>query len=126
MALLLDTNVILFALMEPARIPVHVRRMIEDPANSCIASVVSLYEIGIKIALGKLAIPESFDFVRHLQRSDIALLDIKPQHALRAARLPLDYRDPWDRLIVAQCFVEGHQLVSSDTGISALGIGRIW
>jgi PIN domain nuclease of toxin-antitoxin system len=126
MALLLDTNVILFALMEPARIPIHVRRMIEDPTNACVASVVSLYEIGLKIALGKMAIPASFDFVRHLQRSDVALLEIKPQHALRAAALPLDHRDPWDRTIVGQCFVEGHQLVSADTSISALGIRRIW
>jgi PIN domain nuclease of toxin-antitoxin system len=126
MALLLDTNVILFALMEPSRIPFHVTKMISDPNTVCVASTASLYEIGLKIALGKLAIPETFDFVRHLQRSDVTILDIKPQHAIRAAKLPLDHRDPWDRLIVAQCLVEGHQLVSADTGISALGIGRIW
>jgi PIN domain nuclease of toxin-antitoxin system len=126
MALLLDTHVILFALMEPSRIPAHVKRMIEDPNTACVASTVSLYEIGLKIALGKLPIPETFDFVRHLQRSDVSILDIKPQHAIRAAKLLLDHRDPWDRLIVAQCLVEGHQLVSADPGISALGVERIW
>jgi PIN domain nuclease of toxin-antitoxin system len=126
MALLLDTNVILFALMEPTRIPSHVKRMIEDPNNACVASVASLYEIALKITLGKLAVPESFDFVRHLQRSDVTILDIKPQHAIRAAKLPLDHRDPWDRLIVAQCLMEGHQLVSADTMIGALGVGRVW
>ncbi len=126
MALLLDTNVILFGLMEPARIPSHVRRLIEQADTACIVSVVSLYEIGLKTALGKLAIPASFDLMTYLQRSDIGLLDIKPRHALRAASLPLDHRDPWDRLIVAQCLTENHQLVSADSLISGLGIGRIW
>ena len=126
MALLLDTNVILFGLMEPTRIPAHVRRQIETANIVCVASVVSLYEIGLKSALGKLPIPAGFDLINYLQRADIGLLEIKPQHALTAARLPLEHRDPWDRLIVAQCLVEGHQLVSSDTNISALGIGRIW
>lgn len=126
MALLLDTNVVLFGLMEPDRIPAHVRRQIEAPHTDCLVSVVSLYEIGLKTALGKLPIPQGFDLIRYLQRADIGLLEIKAQHALAAARLPLDHRDPWDRLIVAQCIVEGHSLVSSDTTISALGIGRIW
>jgi PIN domain nuclease of toxin-antitoxin system len=126
MALLLDTNVILFGLMEPDRVPGHVRRMIEAENADCFVSVVSLYEIGLKTALGKLHIPVTFDLVKHLQQADIRLLDITPRHALRAARLPLEHRDPWDRIIVAQCLVEGHQLVSADTMISALGIGRIW
>ena len=126
MGLLLDTNVILFGLMEPSRIPNHVRRQIEAAKNVCVVSVVSLYEIGLKTALGNLPIPAGFDMVRYLQQADINLLEIKPQHALTAARLPLEHRDQWDRLIVAQCLVEGHQLVSSDTSISALGIGRIW
>jgi PIN domain nuclease of toxin-antitoxin system len=126
MALLLDTNVILFALMEPARVPAHVRAMIEAPDGECVASVVSLYEIGQKTALGKLPIPASFDMSAHLRRSGIRLLDITARHASRAASLPLDHRDPWDRLIVAQCLVEGHQLVSADNTICALGIGRIW
>jgi PIN domain nuclease of toxin-antitoxin system len=125
-ALLLDTNVVLFGLMEPARIPAHVRRQIEAANVACVVSVVSLYEIGLKTAEGKLPIPEGFDLVRYLQRADIALLEIRPQHALVAARLPLEHRDPWDRLIVAQCVVEGHRLVSADTSISELGIGRIW
>lgn len=126
MALLLDTHVILFALMEPDRVPAHVRRMIEAENASCFISVVSLYEIGLKSALGKLAIPPSFDLVGHLRQSGIQIIDISPRHAIRAASLPLEHRDPWDRLIVAQCLVEGHQLVSADTMISALGIGRIW
>jgi PIN domain nuclease of toxin-antitoxin system len=126
MALLLDTNVILFGLMEPSRIPAHVRRMIEAENATCYVSVVSLYEIGLKTALGKLPIPASFDITRHLQQSGIAILDMTPRHALRAAALPLEHRDPWDRLIAAQCLVEGHQLVSADTMISALGIARIW
>jgi PIN domain nuclease of toxin-antitoxin system len=124
--LLLDTNVILFGLMAATKIPAHVRRQIETASNQCLVSVVSLYEIGRKSALGKLPLPEGFDLVRYLQRADIAILEIKPQHAVTAARLPLEHGDPWDRIIVAQCLVEGHQLISADTTISALGIGRIW
>ena len=126
MSLLLDTNVMLFGLMEPDKIPVHIRRMISDPDQACIVSAVSLYEIGLKTALGKLAIPDSFDLVRHVRRSQMEILSVTAQHATRAARLPLDHRDPWDRVIAAQCLVDGHQLVSADETISALGIGRLW
>ena len=86
MALLLDTNVILVGLMEPARIPAHVRRQIEDPLAACVVSVVSLYAIGLKTALGKLPIPASFDLRAHLKASGIGVLDVKAQHAIVASR----------------------------------------
>jgi PIN domain nuclease of toxin-antitoxin system len=91
-----------------------------------VVSVVSLYEIGIKQALGKLPIPLSFDVMAHLRASRIDILEIKAQHAITASRLPIEHRDPWDRLIAAQCLVEGHSLVSADAEICALGIARIW
>ena len=62
--------------------------------------------------------------MNHTRRS--VWLDIKPRHALRAASLPLDHRDPLDRVIVAQCLTDNHHLVSADSLISGLGIGRIW
>jgi PIN domain nuclease of toxin-antitoxin system len=123
---MLDTNVILFGLFEPKRIRPSVKARLLDTNERVFASVASLYEIGFKANLGKLALPFDFDIRTHLRTSDIELLEITAEHALRASQLPLAICDPWDRVIVAQSLCEKLSLVSSDADIEALGINRIW
>jgi PIN domain nuclease of toxin-antitoxin system len=126
MSILVDTNVILFGLLQPKRISATVQKILNDKRLPIFASVASVYEIGLKVKLGKLNLTEGFDVALHLKESDVKLVEISSEHALIASQLPLVNRDPWDRLIVAQCFVNGHQLASSDEHITKLGIGRIW
>ena len=102
------------------------QQRLNDPRERVFASVVSVYEIHFKLTLGKLSLPPNFDLVSFLQTADVSLIDVTTEHARVASQLPVENRDPWDRIIVAQCLVDGHQLVSCDENITKLGIGRIW
>jgi PIN domain nuclease of toxin-antitoxin system len=126
LALLLDTNVILFGLLQPNKIQPSLRARLIDKNERVCASVASVYEIGFKVLVGKLVLPSNFDILAHLRSADVELVTIKPEHALRASQLPLVIRDPWDRIIVAQALCEGLSLVSSDSDIASLGIDPIW
>ncbi len=85
---------------------------IRSPANTAFVSAVSVWEAGIKIALGKLEIhfdPET-DPVEH----DFEPLPITLAHAAAAGRLPPHHGDPFDRMLVAQAQLEGLTIVSRD------------
>jgi PIN domain nuclease of toxin-antitoxin system len=125
-ALILDTNVILFGLLEPKRIRPALRTRLSDNNERVCVSVATIYEVNFKYALGKLSLPNHFDIVSHLHASNLEILPITSNHAARASQLPLTNRDPWDRMIVAQALCENLSLVSSDGRIDDLGIKRIW
>jgi PIN domain nuclease of toxin-antitoxin system len=126
MGLLVDTNVILFGLLEPHKIKPDIQARLLDKNERLFVSVASIYEINFKAFLGKLFLPSGFEVVAHLQSSDLEILDILPSHAAMAGQLPLVVRDPWDRVIAAQAIYEKLELVSSDEEIENLGVKRIW
>jgi PIN domain nuclease of toxin-antitoxin system len=126
LGLLIDTNVILFGLLEPHKIKPAVQARLLDKNERLCVSVASIYEINFKAFLGKLALPTGFDVLEHVQSSDLEVLDIRPAHAAMAGQLPLTVRDPWDRMIVAQAKIERLSLISADSEIENLGIARIW
>lgn len=80
------------------------------------ASVVSLWEIEIKRAFGKLRAPS--DVVGGARHGGVELLAVSADHAVAAGRLPLLHRDPFDRMIVAQAQHEGLTVVTSDRRIT--------
>jgi len=84
--------------------------------------------MAIKISLGKLEVAGPLsEFVQDkLAMSGIALLNITDRHAYAIATLPFHHRDPFDRMLVAQCVTEGLTVVSSDSAFEAYGIHRVW
>ncbi len=123
---LLDSNVVLFALLRPARLSIAAREALENPAHSFFISAATWYEIGWKVRLGKLALPPFRtvdDAARLLTANPV---NITPAHMARAAELPPDNRDPFDRMIVAQALEEGFLLLSADAGLDLLGAPRLW
>lgn len=115
MRLLLDTHLLLWTAIQPARVAARVRRMIEDPANDLHFSVVSIWEVAIKRSLGRT----DFTVDSHVLRR--ALLDahyeeivVDGTHAVAVESLPLLHKDPFDRLLVAQATVEGIILLTAD------------
>ena len=78
-------------------------------------SAASVWEIGIKQALGKLKVPESILPV--IQDEGFEELPITGQHAELASRLPNHHRDPFDRMLIAQAVLEGLILVTNDKQI---------
>lgn len=119
MRLLADTH-ILIALVERATLPGPLMRAITNADNALFASVASLWEIAIKVRLGKLPLTHPLDaFPDFLERSRFSVVDISASHALALALPEPPTRDPFDRLLLAQCQVEGLRLVTLDRALAA-------
>lgn len=128
MKLLLDTHAFLWFIMGSPNLSADARALIEDAANENLFSVAGLWEIAIKVSIGKLSLASPFDVLipRQLGLNGIELLNISTDHAAVVATLPFHHRDPFDRLLIAQAMVEGVPIVSVDTAFDAYPVKRLW
>jgi PIN domain nuclease of toxin-antitoxin system len=128
MRFLLDTHSWLWAVSAPERLRNSGAEMIEDAENVVIFSAVSALEIAIKVSLGKLKLPiPASDFVSsRVDDLGMTVLPIYVTHALRVASLPQYHKDPFDRLLVAQCQIERLPLMTADAAIAAYDTEIIW
>jgi len=101
---------------------------IDDRANDLYVSPASLWEIAIKISLEKLEIEGSFQttILDHLAPNSVETLNIEPRHWVELLALPHHHRDPFDRLLAAQCRADRMKIVSADKVFDAYGVERIW
>ena len=120
MNLLLDTHVLLWWLADEPILSQPARRAIADGGNTAFVSAVTVWEIVIKQAIGKLNVPD--DFQELLAREPFGHLDIRAEHAFRVRALPPVHRDPFDRMLVAQSQVESLTLVTRDHNIMRYGV----
>lgn len=124
MRLLLDTHILLWAVLEPERLRPHLRTLLEDPDNALLVSAASAFEIATKHRLGKLLcaaiLLERYAFA--LGELGASELPITTAHALKAGSWNTPHRDPFDRLLAAQASVEQLPLVSVDAVMPEFGI----
>ena len=119
MRALLDTHLLLWVAGPASRLPVEVRKIIEDEENELWFSIASLWEIAIKHAPGR----KDFEIDpgalrRELLADDYVELPILAEHAAAVAGLPYIHRDPFDRMLVAQAIVEGVELLTLDAQLA--------
>jgi PIN domain nuclease of toxin-antitoxin system len=115
MKLLLDTHILLWYLDNNPKLPETWKHCIEDRHNSITVSMASLWEITIKIALGKLELLDDLTTIKNILRHQgIDFLPIRTPHLLHLLNLPFHHRDPFDRLLFAQAQAEQLTLVSDD------------
>jgi PIN domain nuclease of toxin-antitoxin system len=128
MKLLLDTHAFLWFIGGDDRLSPSARALIEDTNNVVYLSVASLWEMAIKISLGRLQLAQPFEtFIPHqLSLNRIGLLGVTISHAAKVATLPFHHRDPFDRLLVAQAQIEQMLLVSGDAAFDAYSVTRLW
>ncbi len=112
--LLLDTHVLLWWLAGDTALPKDVRNTIATETEVFV-SVVTLWEIALKRAIGKLEVPD--DLVDWVEASGVAELPVRFHHADAAGQLPFLHRDPFDRMLVAQAITERLTLVTRDRQI---------
>jgi len=112
MKLLLDTHVILWWLADAPALKADARSEIAERSNIVHISAVSLWEIVIKQGLGKLHLPDNWADV--LADEPFRRISITCEHTLAVGQLPAVHRDPFDRLLVAQCLAEELTLVTHD------------
>ena len=120
MRLLLDTHVLIWALEVNPQIGPVARAELGNPDNDIYVSAVTVWEIAIKRALGKLDAPPGV--VALIQASGFIGLPVSLAHAEGVADLPRHHGDPFDRLLIAQARAEGLIIVTSDRQIPAYDV----
>ncbi|WP_254512935.1 type II toxin-antitoxin system VapC family toxin [Anatilimnocola floriformis] len=128
MKLLLDTHTFLWLAQGSAQLSSPANAAIADPQNELYLSVASIWEIAIKVGIGKFVINGQLDLVidQWLEASEIRLLDIRKEHVLFVANLPALHRDPFDRLLISQALCEQLTLVSDDSQFQPYAVPLIW
>jgi len=127
MAYLLDTHALIWFLEGNKQIPLGLQTLIRDPEEHIFVSLISFWEMAIKIQLGKLQLPESLEeMLADTVRVKIAILPLRPEHILALQSLPLHHRDPFDRILLAQSQSESLTLISRDAALDAYGVVRLW
>jgi PIN domain nuclease of toxin-antitoxin system len=113
---------------QPERLSEEIIERIADESNEVWLSVASIWEMGIKVAIGKLPLPEPIDNYISTRMAQLGArsLEITASHALRAAVLPLHHRDPFDRMLIAQAQIEGMTLVSADAIFNQYEVSILW
>jgi len=112
----------------PERFSSAAMALIQDRENELLLSAASSWEIAIKSAIGRLALPvPPEDYVPDRMRSSgVVGLPIEHSHALRVASLPLHHRDPFDRLLIAQAQIEKLSLLSADRQLDRYEVEIEW
>ncbi|EJJ26247.1 type II toxin-antitoxin system VapC family toxin [Rhizobium sp. CF142] len=121
MRLLLDTHALLWWLNDDEKLGSHARRLICDAENDVLVSAVSLWEITVKLRIGKLD-ADIDEILAILPDQGFDRLDITDAHLIALGALPLHHRDPFDHLLMAQAVAEGAYFVSQDQNVALYGI----
>lgn len=128
MNLLLDTHAFLWMLFAPEKLSAKVIQAHDNPATVLHLSVVTLWEIQIKAALGKLVldVPLAQIVQEQVQDDRYRLINIRAEHVLALENLPRPHSDPFDRLLIAQSRIENLPLVSADRVFTQYPVELFW
>ena len=128
MKLLFDTHTFMWWHSEPDRIPRDSLTLLQNPNHELLLSIVSLWEMQIKIQLGKLTLRDDLELMLKTQQeqNNVTLVFITFLHILELKNLPLHHKDPFDRLLLAQSKVENATLISRDSVFQNYDCPVIW
>jgi PIN domain nuclease of toxin-antitoxin system len=126
--LLLDTHALIWAVDQPAQLGPEGRAVLEDASNELLLSAATIWEIAIKVGLGKLSLSMPYREWMNQAMADlqVVVLPVTVEYADAQARLPNHHRDPFDRLLVVQAQLEGVPLISGDPVFDQCAIPRLW
>jgi len=124
MKLLLDTHIFIWWADQPEKLPPATLSALEDDANELLLSVVSVWEMQIKIQLGKLklTLPLKELVKKQQETNDLTVSAVALTHVLALDALPFHHKDPFDRLLIAQSIEEGLTIVTADSQFSAYSV----
>lgn len=128
---LLDTMAILWFAFLPKRLTRRARETILEEDNNLAFSTVSLWEIGLKMSVGgyhDFKLPDDWErsLPEGLKQQGVMKLGIEAVHCRWIQDLPFHHRDPFDRMLAAQCLIEGMAIIGSDEIFASYGIKRVW
>ena len=128
MKVLLDTHALLWLITDDDRLSQNARQIFLDAETRLFFSAASLWEICIKISLGKLSLKNGWFHIiqKEMELNTIQWLPIDMAHCAEVAEMPFHHRDPFDRMLIAQAIVEDMRLLSRDHRLSDYAIERVW
>jgi PIN domain nuclease of toxin-antitoxin system len=126
--LLLDTHAFLWFIGGSSELSSYTKGLIESEENERYLSVASLWEMAIKVSIGKLDVPLPFTRLvrQHVTGNAIEVLSMEPEHLDEQRSLSFHHRDPFDRLIIAQAIQEEMPVVSRDNAFSDYQVQVLW
>jgi PIN domain nuclease of toxin-antitoxin system len=127
MKYLLDTHVVIWYLEDSSNLSGKVKEIIDDPENDIFIYSVSLWEIAIKMNLGKLRLDLTLDeLLAYVNSNYFTILHIKDKHLHELMGLPFFHKDPFDRLIISAAVSEKLTVISIDNYIRKYDVQWIW
>lgn len=127
MRYLADTHVLLWSKQAPEQLGPKARAIMADARQEVFFSVASIWEIAIKMALGKLKLEATLEeFVDAQRRNALQLLPIRVTHAIGVSALPKHHGDPFDRMLIAQAQVEKLEIITVDPAFHLYRVGTVW
>ena len=124
---LLDTHTLIWHLTDAPDLSNKVKKNIENIDNQIVVSIVSFWELAVKINIGKLNLNYSLqEIIQEVEQLGMEVLEIKPAHLFYLLDLPLHYRDPFDRLLIAQAQSENLILLSKDENFPLYDVIVSW
>ncbi|MCH2209308.1 MAG: type II toxin-antitoxin system VapC family toxin [Lentisphaerales bacterium] len=129
MKLLLDTHAFIWWCSSPNKLSPLALKSIKDKSNDIFLSVASIWEMAIKVRLGKLSLGDDLELFckQHCQGSHFQILPIQLEHASQVHQLPLHHEDPFDRMLISQAQKEDPILISCDQYFQAYDkLNLIW
>ena len=126
MQLLIDTHILIWFLEGNNLLSTKRQKILTDSKNEVTVSIASLWEMAIKISLGKLTLSKPLtDVIKQLTVENIEIFPILPNHTLQVSSLPFYHRDPFDRIIIAQSQFEKLDLMSDDSEFAKYGVNLL-
>ena len=128
MKVILDTSALIWFLEDAPDLPEQVAELVEDAGTHSLVSWATHWEMAVKVGSGKLRLPYSVGepFEKLLDDSGFELLPVSTGALERAAKLPPDGNDPFNRLLAAEAIEQHATLLSSDGRFDDYGVTRMW
>jgi PIN domain nuclease of toxin-antitoxin system len=124
---LLDTHTLNWFINGDKQLTVKAKELIQNIKNKCFVSIASIWEIAIKVSLGKLDINKGFDELsRLITKYEFEILPISFEHIRELLDLEFYHRDPFDRIILSQAKIEKIPVISCDKIFKLYPINLIW
>ncbi|MEO6589641.1 MAG: type II toxin-antitoxin system VapC family toxin [Pyrinomonadaceae bacterium] len=123
MHLLIDTHILIWFLEGNKLLSKTRRQIVADSQNNIFVSIACLWEMAIKISIGKLTLAKPLaDVIKQIEIEGFEILPVLPEHTLQVSTLPFHHRDPFDRIIIAQAQIENLAVMTDDKDFADYGV----
>jgi PIN domain nuclease of toxin-antitoxin system len=127
MNLLVDTHALIWFITDDKHLPLRIKQILEDRKNECYVSIATYWELAIKYSLGRLELKTTLESIFDIiENTGFEALPITPKHILENSALEFYHQDPFDRIIIAQAFIEELTIVSKDKQFKRYKVPMIW